>query len=130
MAGCFRLAVPCVLSLSAAVGFAQQPPRLDLHGNPLPRGAAARLGAPGFVSPSPIRDLELSPDGKTFATLGDDRIVRLWSMRGKILRELKPVAWRLHAIAFSSDGKQLAVGGWDGFTRGTVDVWNVETGEL
>jgi len=78
-----------------------------------------------------------SPDGKTMATagyekVGDSYVARLWDVEtGKELRIFPAGAFpngngRGRALAFSSDGKRLANGGW-GDAR--LRVWDLATGK-
>ncbi len=76
-----------------------------------------------FAHDGPIVRLALSPDGKMLASSGADRRVKLWD-----LPSLKPCAelplqpdWA-QGLAFSSDGRRLAIGRFDG----TIEL--VETG--
>jgi WD40 repeat protein len=66
--------------------------------------------------------LTLSPDGRTLASGGEDRMIRLWETATG--REL--ARWEAHdsgvtALAFSPDGKTLASGGGDG----TLKLWDL-----
>jgi WD40 repeat protein len=77
--------------------------------------------------------LQFTPDGKTLATaavgektaaVGEKAEVVLWEARTG--RKVSTVAWRtrrVSALAFSSDGKSVAVGDDDG----TIKVWEVGT---
>jgi RNA polymerase sigma factor (sigma-70 family) len=81
----------------------------DIHGDPLPPGAVARLGTLRFRAD--VGALVFSPDGKTIASSGNENVIRLWDVAsGKQIRQL-PGRWsRTQAIAFSLDGKTLAAG--------------------
>jgi len=77
----------------------------------------------------------LSPDGKIVAAGGySDGAVRVWDAdTGKKLRQFegcdKPENARYYTgypVAFSPDGRLLAVGGW----RGTTGLWDTATGQL
>src|SRR5438874_2272922 len=132
--GVFVAAV-CWLGLAAPLG-AQPAPRLDLHGDPLPPGALARLGTLRWRQDTGITALAYSPDGKVLATAAGKE-VHLWATAdGKPLQKIAAAA---SALAFSRDGKKLAVAhnvigarktfqgevksGW----RGTVRVFDVQT---
>ncbi len=56
-----------------------------------------------------------SPDGKTLASAGADRIIKLWDVETRTeSAALKQHAWTVSALAFTPDGKRLASGGLDG----------------
>lgn len=73
-----------------------------------------------------ILALAIDHDGKTLASAGGDRVVRLWDVatlteRGK----LEGHSGRVTAVVFSPDGKLLASGGADR----DMKVWDVQTRE-
>jgi WD40 repeat protein len=81
-----------------------------------------------------IRQLAVSPDGKTIASASDDMVSKLWDAEtGKEIRRLtdhKPITPHnypsmLFAVAFSPDGQFLATGDKVGHTA----IWDVATGE-
>jgi hypothetical protein len=73
-----------------------------------------------------IRALALSPDGKTLATCGRDRMIRLFSADGgKQLQEFAVSNADLFALAFHPDGKSLVVGDLLGIVR----QWDLATGK-
>jgi WD40 repeat protein len=111
----------------------------DRHGDPLPGGAAARLGTVRLRHHDRIVCLALSPDGRTLATAGGavdttaDQPVRLWdTATGKEVRQLRGHTIAPSCLAFSPDGKTLASvagpGGPEGEDTGTVRLWDVATG--
>lgn len=81
-----------------------------------------------------IRRVTAAPDGKTFASVADDMVCRLWDVEsGKMLREMRGHKEKtphhfpsmLYAVAFSPDGKQVATAD----KVGHMVVWDVATGK-
>jgi hypothetical protein len=72
--------------------------------------------------------LTFTPDGKTLATAGYDRVIRLWTIGGetsKPTRELRDHSDTVYALSIHPNGKQLASASADR----AVKVWNIETGQ-
>jgi WD40 repeat protein len=84
------------------------------------REEAGRLRNTGIVL-----GLAQSPNGRTIATAGADKMIRLWdAINGKALRVIKGHRNRVTSVAFSSDGRLLLSGSDDK----TVRLWDVRTG--
>jgi RNA polymerase sigma factor (sigma-70 family) len=80
----------------------------DIHGDPLPPGAVARLGT--LRLRAQVTAFAFSPDGRVLATVGRGPGPRLWSIPSGRELERPPVpqvAW--DAVAISHDGKMFAV---------------------
>jgi WD40 repeat protein len=80
----------------------------------------ARVTPPGRAH---FRDLAVHPSGEWFATVGSDGRARLWSLRD--FTETTAIdlgAGKLHAVAFSPDGRRGAAGA----DSGKVVLWDVD----
>jgi WD40 repeat protein len=110
----------------AAAGEAQPRPRLDINGDPLPEGAIARMGLGRLKHAGRVYSLVFSPDGKSLASAGDDRVIRLWDAKtGKQLRQLAGHESSAMGVAFSPDGKTLVSASLDR----TIRFWDLSTGK-
>src|SRR5262249_53124177 len=91
---------------------AAAPAPLDLHGDPLPPGVLARLGALRFRHPAPGFQAIFWADGKLVFSAGrGNNHLCVWDFAtGKKLRELPLEAIGYHN-SFSADGGLFATGG-------------------
>jgi WD40 repeat protein len=122
-----RTALPLALAAAlAGAGHAAEAPAVDRYGDPLPKGALARLGTTRLRHESMVYALAFSPDGKTLATGGQDRDIVFWDVAsGKEVRRWPAGVMATRTLAFSPDGKQLVAGGMDGAIR----FYNPTTGK-
>lgn len=96
---------------------AEERPRSDVFGDPLPTGAVARLGTMRFRHQE-LRGWQfaVSPDGRSLATVAGRSLI-LWDMAtGRPLRRFS-FAEVLHCLTLASDGKSAIIGGEDCIVR-------------
>jgi WD40 repeat protein len=75
---------------------------------------------------SEVHMVVFAPDGKTLASAGADRTVKLWDLAtGRVIRSLSGHNDRIVWVAYSPDGKTLASASWDR----TVILWDPLTGQ-
>jgi len=103
----------------------QGPARTDLYGDPLPPGAAARLGTHRLRHTARVNSVAFSGDGKTIASAGEDGLVLIWdAATGKRLHKLVGHSRTgAEVVAFSPKGDLLA----SGCEGGKVFVWDTKT---
>ena len=80
---------------------------------------------PMMIEHTQVNSVAFSPDSKTLATAGLERIIRVWDVatgQQKIALEGHP-GW-LTSVAFSPDGTKIASGAFDR----TPKIWDVTTG--
>jgi WD40 repeat protein len=107
---------------------ADQPAKVDVHGDPLPAGAIARLGTVRWRHGERTRFVAFLPDGKALLSAGDDGTVRQWDLAtGKELRRFGLPREFQGTFAMSADGKVLA--SRTGTLGKSVQLWDVATGK-
>jgi WD40 repeat protein len=120
---------PFFTTTSAAAQPAKAP-RLDLHGDPLPEGAMARLGTVRFQASEHVVAVALSPDGSTLATASRDskspgtRVDFMDTATGKSLGKLDLADSVDTQMQFTADGKGLVFDSWS-----TLKLCDLATGK-
>jgi RNA polymerase sigma factor (sigma-70 family) len=101
-------------------------PAADLHGDPLPEGALARMGTVRWRHGSAVVSVAFAGDGKSLASASHDGTFRLWeAATGKELRRFPAYQCSADAVALSRDGKVLAGHSGDAAVR----LWDVASGQ-
>jgi RNA polymerase sigma factor (sigma-70 family) len=97
----------------------------DLHGDPLPAGAVARLGTVRLRQGGKVGQIAFSPDSRMLVATSEDGSASFWNpVTGQEIRRLEGVTDQiLNGAAFSPDGATLALGNASGIRR-----WEPATG--
>ncbi len=83
-----------------------------------PPAPTRRIGLAGRNLECPLSPFPFSPDGKTLASAGFDKRVKLWQVSaGRELLTLPEQKDRVRWLAFSPDGTKLATAGHDGILK-------------
>jgi RNA polymerase sigma factor (sigma-70 family) len=109
-------------------------PDKDLHGDPLPAGAVARLGTTRWcLDAYGAHCMVVTPDGKRLLSANQVTGVAEWDMNtGRLLRQLPDKAearracFPAAAVALSADGRIAAFGKVDG----TISLLDLDTGAV
>ncbi|MDB9511046.1 AAA-like domain-containing protein [Kamptonema animale CS-326] len=66
-----------------------------------------------------IYAIAIAPDGKTIASAGDDKTIKIWNFEGKLLHSISAHKERIWKLVFNADSQLLASASEDG----TVKLW-------
>jgi RNA polymerase sigma factor (sigma-70 family) len=109
---------------------AEAPPvRIDRYGDPLPVGAVGRLGSVRFRGEPRIGPPVFSPDGKLIATRSQNTICLWEAVTGKEVRRWPSRNFCSTILAFSPDGKLLAVNDSDKPSKAEIRLLDIVTGK-
>jgi WD40 repeat protein len=116
-----------VLLLAAATATAGElPPITESFRQSVTLHLDAVLGDYPWRHGAEVTTVGFAPDGKTFATVGGDRKIKLWRADGAELRSFGPARGRTYAAVFSADAQTLVVTS----SNGTAVLWNTATGTV
>jgi RNA polymerase sigma factor (sigma-70 family) len=119
---------------AGATGGPQAPPpraedgpgRTDLHGDPLPPGALARLGTTRWRLPGEVEFLAFLADGKRVLSVSRDGLCQVWEAPGgRQLRSFDVSEEVCSGVALAPDGGTLATA----TNAGKVILWDVDAGK-
>jgi WD40 repeat protein len=106
-------------------------PLLDLHGDPLPEGAVARLGTARMRHGYLLSGLAFSGDGKSIIASDFYSGVHVWdATEGREVRRFFESVYYCNCLALAPDGRTLAVAFGDGSVRLCDPSSGRETGTL
>ncbi|HZN33207.1 MAG TPA: WD40 repeat domain-containing protein, partial [Pirellulaceae bacterium] len=112
-----RIAAACLLLAAGShAASAQQVERaaVDLYGDPLPKGAVARLGTTRFRRQGDWgKGLALTPDGAMLLSASENHSIYCWdAATGRLIREIDVSPMHIRGFALSRDGRQISVAGF------------------
>ncbi len=129
---CFALWATILLTIPTLADESQS--EGDYYGDPLPKGAVARLGTIRFRHGGDIvSQMHFSPDDKVLASAGKDRVVRIWdAANGRQLQRLEGHEGEVWDLAFFSTGDRLASVSWlpTASNDQSLRIWDLTSGQL
>jgi WD40 repeat protein/Leucine-rich repeat (LRR) protein len=100
--------------------------RVDRHGDPLPKGARARLGTVRLFCRGQSFHLALTADGKTLIAGGQNERVKMWDTHdGRLRHTLPAIQGGCRALALTPDGRLLAMAS----AEGPIELWETAGGK-
>lgn len=101
-----------LLLVAAVSPVAADKPRTDVYGDPLPKGAIARLGSIRFQHGAYVRGLAFSPDGSKLASIGyasqgTDGVVLWDSKTGKAIKKIDTPGSNGLSVDWSPGGNSI-----------------------
>ena len=129
------LVVGLVMALSGprrgpSIGSAETPETSKPSGNSVdPGDFASRLGDPRGRQGLPIAAIAFSPDSKTIACGGADRVLHLWDAAAGTEKTWAVTALGIGLLAFSADGRVLAGAPAAAVKDSEVKVWEADSGK-
>src|SRR5262249_52328562 len=106
--GATGMASGIVLGIIGALAAALPPARVDIFGDPLPAGAACRMGTLHFRHLGAIVSVAYAPDGKSVATGGDGTVCAWDAATGREHWRVAASSRGASRVAYSPDGKRIA----------------------
>jgi WD40 repeat protein len=73
-----------------------------------------------------VYSVNFSPDGKTIASAGSDRTIKLWSLDGTLLKTLEGHKDTVYNVSFSPNGRLLASASGDN----TIKLWSLDSNQV
>ena len=70
--------------------------------------------------------VDICPDDEMIATVGEDKVLRLWNFEGALLQTIEAHQARIWDVKFSPDGKTIATASRDR----TIKLWNTDGTEI
>src|SRR5262245_50827101 len=116
-----RVTLGIVLATLAA-----DPPGTDLYGDPLPKGAVARLGTVRFRT-APSWLLRFTNDPDRLVGLRDNRVCLLDATTGREVRRLVSPPFEVHHFTLSPDERRILLIDWDAGNR--ARLWDLDGGK-
>ncbi|WP_445636353.1 hypothetical protein NSTC745_01242 [Nostoc sp. DSM 114161] len=120
------LGIPINTYIRLASAQPAKPPQSNSSQTPKPASAGSNSTTSNFDVSKVVSSVAISPDGKTLASGGNDKTIKIWNIStGEIIHTLSGHSRPVESVAISPDGKTLASGSGDK----TIKIWNIFTGK-